>query len=339
MRFGTVCLWRDDRTAFEREVALADELGYAWICVGDSQSVYRELYVSLAIAAMHTSRARIGPLVTNPVTRHPAVTASAIATIDELSGGRAFLGIGNGDSAVRNLRHRPGTLAELERTIRAVQELTRGREVDLDGVEVHTRWARMGVPVYVTAEGPRTIRMAGRVADGVVLHTGTQPEIIADSLRILREGAEEAGRDPDEVDVWLFLKAGIANTREEALDGIRMGLAGSAHHAFRFTLEGKHVPEELQPAVRELVQRYETREHEVWDGQNRSLTDELGLTEYLADRFGLIGTPGKCIGRVRALEAAGIHQVVFAALGPEPYALIRRFGEEVLPEVGERATA
>lgn len=338
MQFGTVCLWRDDPQAFVREVELADTLGYDMINVGDSQSMYREVYVSLAVAALHTTRARLGPLVTNPVTRHPAVTASAIATIDELSGGRAMLGIGTGDSAVRNLRHRPGRLAELEAYVTSVQQLTRGNEVEFDGATVHTRWASRGVPVYVTAEGPRTIRMAGRVADGVVLHTGTHPDIIADSLRLLHEGADEAGRDPEDIDVWLFLKAGIGDSRDEAVDGIRMGLAGSAHHAFRFTLEGKHVPADLHPAIRELVERYETRQHEIWDGQNRSLTEELGLTDYLADRFGLIGTPTQCIERLRTLEQAGIKNIVLAALGPDPMNVIRRFGQEVFPHVRHTIT-
>lgn len=333
MKLATVCLWRDDPDAFVTEVGLADELGYDTICVGDSQSMYREVYVSLAVAAMHTSRARLGPMVTNPITRHPAVTASAIATIDELSGGRALLGIGTGDSAVRNIRHRPSTLAELETYVTAVQRLTAGEDVQYDGAAVHTRWASRSIPVYVTAEGPKTIRMAGRVADGVVLHTGTDPDIIADSLRLLHEGAADAGRDPTGIDVWLFLKAGIGDTRDDALAGIKMGLAGSGHHAFRFTLEGKHVPDELAPAVRELVHRYETQAHEIWDGANRDLTDELGLTDYLADRFGVIGTADECIERLRAVRDAGIDNVLIAALGPDPLAVVRRFGEDVLPEV------
>jgi 5,10-methylenetetrahydromethanopterin reductase len=333
MKLATVCLWRDDPDAFVTEVQDADALGYEMICVGDSQSVYREVYVSLAVAALHSSRARLGPMVTNPITRHPAVTASAIATIDELSGGRAIMGIGTGDSAVRNLRHRPATLAELERYVTAVQRLTRGEDIEYDGVSVHTRWASRPVPVYVTAEGPKTIRMAGRVADGVVLHTGTDPVIIADSLRLLHEGAAEAGRDPDDIDVWLFLKAGIGDTHEEAVDGIKMGLAGSAHHAFRFTLEGKHVPDALAPAVKELVHRYETQAHEVWDGANRHLTDELGLTDYLADRFGVIGTPNECIERLRAVQAAGIDNVLIAALGPDPLGVVRRFGHDVMPAI------
>ncbi|MDQ1396531.1 MAG: 5,10-methylenetetrahydromethanopterin reductase, partial [Acidimicrobiaceae bacterium] len=132
-KFGTVCLWRGDPEAYVREVEIADDVGYEMICGGDSQSVYRELYVSLAVAAVHTRRARLGPMVTNPITRHPAVTASAIASVDELSNGRAILGIGTGDSAIRNLGERAARLAELRAYIVALKGLLRGETVEWRG--------------------------------------------------------------------------------------------------------------------------------------------------------------------------------------------------------------
>lgn len=333
MRFGTVCLWRGDVDAYIAEVELADSLGYDMICGGDSQSVYREVYVGLAVAALNTDRARLGPMVTNPITRHPAVTASAIATIDDLSGGRAILGIGTGDSAIRNLGERAASLADLRAYVVALHGLLRGETVDWHGKAIHTSWVQRPVPIFITAEGPKTLELAGELADGVMMHTGTTPEIIADSIAHVHRGAERAGRDPEAIEIWAMLKGSVADTREAAVAAIRMGLAGSAHHAFRFGLEGKHVPEHLQAAVLELVERYDTRVHEVWDGANATISDELGITDYLADRFGLVGTPDECVERLQAIRDAGLRNLLVPALGPDPTAVLRRFATEVFPRV------
>jgi 5,10-methylenetetrahydromethanopterin reductase len=331
MKSGVICAWEESRADFVELVRLADRSGYALIGVSDS--IFRDTYVSLSLVALETERALIGPMVTNPVTRHPSVTANAISSVDELSAGRAFLGIGSGDSAVRSLQQRPSTVARLEQCVRALGSLTDGRQAELDGVVLQHAWAHRRVPVLVTAEGPRTLEMAGRVADGVVMHTGTDPAILTESLQAVHRGAREAGRDPADVEVWVFVKLGIADTREQAVEAIKMSLAASVNHAFRQSLEGKHVPDEHVPAIRELIRRYRTAAHVKADGANHSLTDELGLTDYLADRFGVVGTPQECLGRIRTLESAGVHGVVFGAFGRDPLGLVRRFGEEVLPEL------
>lgn len=331
MQSGVICAWTGERREFVDLVQLADELGYQLIGVSDS--IFRDTYVSLALAAVETQRALLGPMVTNPVTRHPAVTAAAISSIDELSSGRAFLGVGSGDSAVRSLSRSPATVAALEECVRAVGRLTEGLPAQVGEAAVQHRWARRRVPVFVTAEGSRTLQMAGRVADSVVLHTGNDPQVIAESVRHVHRGAKEAGRDPAAIAIWSFIKLGIADSRAEAVDGIKMSLAASVNHAFRYTLEGKHVPPEHVPGVQELIRRYRTSAHVEADGANHALTDELGLTDYLADRFGVVGTAGECVAQIRALEAAGVDGVVFGAFGRDPISLVRRFGDEVLPHL------
>lgn len=326
-----ICAWESDPETFLQLGREADRLGYSTIGVSDS--IFRDTYVSLALLARETTRARIGPMVTNPITRHPSVTANAISAVDDLSGGRAILGLGTGDSAVRSLLAKPATVDRLEQSVTAIRTLTRGQQATLDGAVLQHRWATRGVPVHVTAEGPRTLRMAGRVADGVVIHTAAQPEIVAESVAAVHEGAREAGRDPAEVDVWVFIKLGIADTREEAVDGIKMSLAASVNHSFRHSLEGKHIPEEHLPAIRELIARYQTQAHVEADGANHSLTDELGLTDYLADRFGVVGTPDQCLAQIRALGEVGVDGVIFGVFGRDPLGLVRRFGEEILPHM------
>jgi 5,10-methylenetetrahydromethanopterin reductase len=139
MRFGIIALPRSVQEAVE-DARLAEAAGFHWLGMADSQSVYRELYITAALCAAATSRIRIGPTVTNPVTRHPAVTAAAIATLDEVSNGRAFCGIGTGDSAVLNLGERPVSLARLRAYVEAVRRLLRRRDTEYLGRRVHLGW-------------------------------------------------------------------------------------------------------------------------------------------------------------------------------------------------------
>ena len=135
--FGTVFIANDSRTLAE-QVRRVEASGFSWIGIGDTQSLHREMYVCLAIAALNTKKARIGPLVTNPITRHPAGTASAIATLDELTEGRTFSGLGTGDTALVNLGQGPATVAKLRKYNMCVNELISGHEAEWDGGISHT---------------------------------------------------------------------------------------------------------------------------------------------------------------------------------------------------------
>ena len=155
----------------------AETAGFDLLYTGDIQSTHREAWSTLTLMATVTSRISLGPGVTNPVTRHPAVTAGAVATLDEISGGRAFLGLGTGDSAVRNLGLLPATLARTESYLDAVRSVLADGCAVWDGVEIAGRaWPRR-IPVLYSAHGPRSLRMAGRLADGVVAGVGTPPRV------------------------------------------------------------------------------------------------------------------------------------------------------------------
>src|SRR5581483_1762630 len=154
-----------------------EDAGFDWLGVADSQSVFRELYVALTLAVLHTRRLRLGPLVTNPLTRHLVVTASAMASVDEVAGGRAVLGLGSGDSAIHTIGAPPATLAGLEESIVTLGRLTAGETIErAGGAGRARRWrvhrATRRIPIYLAAEGPRTLELAGRVADGVIVGLG-----------------------------------------------------------------------------------------------------------------------------------------------------------------------
>jgi len=296
--------------------------------------VFRERYVALAVAARDTSRIRLGPLVTKPQTRHLVVTASAISSIDELSGGRAILGLGSGDSAIYTLGAPPATVAGLEEAVVTLGRLTSGALVERGGRKWQVRRSTRRVPVYLAAEGPRTLELAGRVADGVIVGLGLTPEVIGVSLAAIERGARAAGRKLEDLDVWWFAKTNVADTREAAVAPIRMALAASANHVFRFTLEGKAVPPDLHERIRGLQKEYDAHQHEIAGAVNADLTERWGLTEFLRDRFGIAGTPDDCVAQVRRAMAAGARQFIVTAFVPDVRTFMRRFMSEVAGGVG-----
>jgi len=319
-----------------REYAVAaDDSGFWGLGIGDSQSIYPDVYVRCAIAALETVNLHFGPWVTNSVTRHPAVTAGAISTVDQLSGGRAVLGIGTGDSALANLGLKPTSLRGLEEYVATVNALlTTGRAVwRSDAVQLDIgQLGRPKVPVYVAASGPRTLQLAGRIADGVVIGTGVLPEVAADALAHLRSGAEQAGRSVDNIDVWWLLMTNLAEDDGTALAEIENSLITYMNLAFRFTTEGKHLPAEFVAAVQTVHAEYRAMEHAKFgEGHHTRLARELGVTPYLRERFSLPGTPDGFVQRAQRLRAVGIDKIWLSMRAADKGRFLRLWNEAVRP--------
>jgi 5,10-methylenetetrahydromethanopterin reductase len=306
MKFGTIT-FAEDFDEYVRWLQTGESLGYDLLGYGDSQSLWADTYVALTVAASVTTRARIGPMVTNPVTRHPAVTAGAMASLQQLSGGRAVLGIGTGDSSLLNIGVKPARMAPFAEYCRAVKGLCAGEEVGWQGGTLRMQWRTARVPLWIAAEGPRMLHLAGQIADGVILASGITPDVITDTIGRIRAGAESAGRSLDELELWWLTKPYPADSEEAGWRDLQWTLAGSANHAFKFTFEGKLVPEHLHAPLRELMAGYAADTHaKVAKGShNASLVERLGLTEFLGRRFTLSGPPELIIERMREAAAHG----------------------------------
>jgi 5,10-methylenetetrahydromethanopterin reductase len=322
------------------EAALAEGCGFDLLGFVDSQSVYRELYVTMAACAGATSRARLFPAVSNPVTRHPAVSASAIASIDDLAPGRTDFGIGSGDSAVLNLRERPSRLADMREYVQAVRQLLQRGAASYTGRELGMSWsATHPIPLYISAEGPKTLELAGEIADGVVINPGLEPELIQQALDHIATGARRADRDPAGIDVRLIARVNVCADREAGIREIAMELASSAHHVFRFTTEGKQVPTRLLDAVGRVQSQYVPAEHERNTGANARVVErEPELLDYLADRFAVVGSPEQCAERVVNMIGAGVSSILFTGFVTDRGTLIQALGTQVIPAV-RRAVA
>ncbi len=264
--------------------------GFDLLGIADSQSICRDVYVTLAMCAANTERLRFGPRVITPLTRHPAVAACAAATLEELAPGRTMVAIGSGDSAAFNLGLKPASLAEL-----------------------------------------KTLHLAGKIADGVVIRTGITPDIIRDSIAHVHAGAREAGRDPSSIDMWWWPDVNIAKSYSEAVSEITMSLAAAGNHMTRFTTEGKHIPPELLPKLQELGKRYVFEEHVAVGSANCRLIEELGLVDFLAERFAIVGTQADCIKKLEAAAEAGARQIWIGLHFGEKYRFMREWAEKIIP--------
>src|SRR5215216_5300715 len=190
----------------ERTVALtrqAEAAGFSAGWVFDSHVLWRDPYPLLTLMAQATERMRLGTCVTNPATREPSVTASALATLDELSDGRMDLGIGRGDSARRVLGKPPTTMAELEQAIRVIRALVAGETIEYEGTELRFPWTSgWDLPVWVAGYGPMALAMTGRVAD---------PDLIEWFVGQVRAAETAAGRPSGSVRVQAAAPAHVGD--------------------------------------------------------------------------------------------------------------------------------
>lgn len=309
----------DSLDTFTALVPRVDDLGFAMLGVGDSQSLYEDVYIKSTLAALNSRRIRIGPYVTNPFTRHPAVSACAAATLNEVSGGRAFLGIGGGDSAVHNIGMKPATLRETAEYVEAVRALYRDGSTEYQGRPVLFSWTRRAVPLYVAAAGPKTLRMAGRVADGVVVGTGLLPENIASALSDIEAGARESGRRIEDLDIWWHVMGSLDDDPVRALEDIKHSLTTFARTTFAKNPSRADLPAEFHEPMRRIAESYNPKAHLSGGAGNEyaRLLDACGMTAYLARRFGLAGDPASVRQQAAEAHAAGARQLMIGVRHPD----------------------
>ena len=202
-----------------------DALGFDHLWLTDSSLHARNSYTYLALAAMRSTRLTLGTAVTNPLTRHPAITAAAAATVDEISDGRMILGIGAGDRPLLALGMKPASVDSLRASIGAIRALWGGGHVDVEDAafslrDAHLRFpARPDIPIFISASGPRMLELAGEIADGVILLVGLFPEALAWALEHIDRGADKGGRDRPHIAVFAY--GAIDDDEDRALESAR----------------------------------------------------------------------------------------------------------------------
>lgn len=336
MKFGSPRFARD-LNEFREWSVLAEAVGLDVIGYGDSSNLWIDPFVALTTAAEHTHRVRLVTTVTNPVTRHPAVMASAFSGLQQTSRGRAVMGIGAGDSALLNLGLGPASLLSLERYVSCFQALTSGEDASYQGKTVRLEWPVERTPVWIAANGERTLRLGGRIADGVITHLGTDEASVREAIRHVHAGAREAGRDPSSVEIWWMVQPLISPTEESGWKEMRFVLAGIANHVFRSTFSGKAVPPEFHDGLQALQREYRPDQHadpRFAEGHNAQLVDRYGLLEFLGRRFTACGPPEQIAASFRAMAEWGADNLLLIQVVEDRISALRYFAEQVFPLVG-----
>jgi 5,10-methylenetetrahydromethanopterin reductase len=327
--------------AFAADVRRAESLGWDAALQPDSQLRRRDTYVLLAAAARATERIDLGVLLANPVNRHPSVTASSIATIDELAPGRVLLGWGVGDTAVRLAGLRPARVAELEASTRLMRRLLDGEAVEVGAARPARLPHHRPVPIWIAAGGPRTLRMAGGTADGVFIRVGTHAANIATAVDAIRAGAKDAGRDPARVRLGAIFHTVLVDDPRRAFVMAKSMAAGYYEYSPRLF---------DPPGLRWTGPDPEALKHEgqVWPDFHHAPDLEASgrvvdfLPDEAADAFALRGGPAEISDQlVRALKNASAefdHVVLHPIPNPPTpdegeQGYMARVAREVLPPV------
>ena len=267
-----------------RHVQLAEKVGFDSVWVIDSQLLCRELFVTLAALVAGTSRIKVATGVTQPRTRHPSVTASALATLHEMSGGRILTGIGTGFSSLRTLGMPASKMSEFEQFVSTVRSLLRDEMVTFEkGVQGKITWLDRptGIPIFGACSGPKMTKLIAGIADGVILLQGIAPDLIERAASWLAEGAETAGRPMDSLEVACWVPLGMDADSLKARDQVRGRVAGAIMQVNPDWFEGAE-----REAVIHVQTTYQDFKHAA------STADHAGIIpDRLIDRYAIAGEP------------------------------------------------
>lgn len=319
----------EDYLAFVRR---AEDLGFDPLLFSDTVSLshfhVRDPFVLMGLVAGATRRAGLGTGVTTPFTRHPSVVANAFGSIDDaIAPRRTFVGVGSGDTAVYLIGKRAARLAEMRAFLTVLRALLDGDPVEFEGATLRSNWRKPDLPIYLAADGPKMMALAGELADGLILGAGTTPEVLSWARARLAEGEGRVGRPAGSTPLWLDLIVSVGEDREAVRRAIRPRLCNRANHNFRVAFHG--VPEEHLPGVKAF------REHYDESDVGAKTRNAERITDYIVDRFAIAGTPADLVERFEGLHAAGVETVIVAMPFrlEERYAIIETIAREVMPRV------
>jgi 5,10-methylenetetrahydromethanopterin reductase len=302
----------------------AEELGYDGIFLGESHLSSIDSFQTLASCAMITKRLLLGIAVTNMVFRHPTVLAGAAASLNEISQGRAILGLGTGDGPVYSQGLKATPLKQFEEGVRLIRHLVQGNPATFPTGKIGIGFTiNQPAPIYVSAEGPKGLQLAGRSADGVILGTGFDLKVFDWAKGKIREGTMAAGRKENDVAIIAAGMLCVRDDGDEARRIVRNRIANRAHHNFRFTYET--VPPEELAGVKRFMAGFD-----VMKPMEERVDPDL-VNDYLVRRFSIAGTPTECIERIEELKATGVEHLMLTPARKVYNETVEAFAAKVIP--------
>lgn len=306
---------------------LADRKGFEAMWFIDFQLGMKDVYTAMNLAALASENLHIGSAVTNLVTRHPTVTANATAALDELSEGKAMLGLGAGWSAVYGAGGVPSKLPDLRSGIEQFRELFTGQERELFGTTVQLAAAQRQIPIYLAVSQPGMLRLCGETCDGAVLMGAADPDFCNWQLNYIYQGLEKAGRDRSELTIDLVVTMSVDEDEEKALNDVR---AWATSQAATFDV-WKRMPsawERFRAEFSAANSGYHLVDH---------LSRHAGHKKVVSDEFvrsvAIAGTQEQCVARLRDLTELDIDRITFALLSGGRERRLVELAETIIPAV------
>ena len=320
----------DDSPRLIESVQAAERAGYRRAWLNDAHTLWQDVYVHMTRVLDATAAISVGSGVTNLVTRHFSVAASAHGTLAQIHPGRVVLGLGRGDASVHTMGVAPMATAEFARQTRLVRGLLRGEPVSaVEGTEFRIRWLGGDpVPIMIGATGPRNLYLAGGVADIVQLEVGVTDAAVRWGIEQVRAGAEDAGRAPDAVEISTVCAMWVSDELDEARARCRWAAESAANHIEEVMRRPGHgMPEEMTSVVER--RRAAAHRHDFDSHLDSSEATTTFLTDELIDNFAIAGPAARCRERLQALARLGVSEVASGFLNGE-LDQIRRVGAEVI---------
>jgi probable F420-dependent oxidoreductase len=314
----------------------AETYGFTHVWTFDSHILWQEPFPIYTQILANTRKVTVGTMVTNPATRDWTVTASVFATLNEMFGNRTVIGIGRGDSAVRVINGKPTSLATLRDSVHVIRELVNGRGVEYRGSRIQFRWAsKSRAEVWVAGYGPKALKLIGEVGDGFILQLA-DPDITAWTIGAVRNAAEEAGRDPDDVMICVAAPAYVTDDLDHARDQCRWfgGMVGNhvADIVARYG-DASDVPTALTDYIKGR-EGYDYNQH----GQAGNVHTEF-VPDDIVDRFCILGPVEEHVRRLEELKALGAHQFAVYLQHDAKDETLRAYGEKVIPAIADTVRA
>lgn len=328
MDFGVVFQCDPPASAVVDLARKAEEAGFGYVWTFDSHLLWQEPFVIYSQILAATERVVVGPMVTNPGTRDWTVIASQFATLNEMFGNRTICGIGRGDSALRTLGAKPGTIDEMKQCVDVVRALARGETVEYRGQQLKFAWVENGaLDVWVAAYGPKALAATGQVGDGYILQLA-DPDIAEWMITAVRRSAEEAGRDPAAIKFCVAAPAYVGEDLEHQREQTRWfgGMVGNhvADIVARYGTSGA-VPKALTDYI-EGRKGYDYAQH----GRAGNIHTDF-VPDEVVDRFCILGPVDNHLARLSELKSLGVDQFAVYLQHDAKEETLAAYGKDIIP--------
>ena len=318
---------REDLKSVGESARLCEDNGFEVLWFIDHQLGMKDVYAAMNVAALNTGKIEIGSAVTNLVTRHPTVTANATTALDELSDGRALLGLGAGWIAVHSIGQDQSKMAELRKWIPNFRHLFSGNKFELDGSSLQLATARRQIPIFLAASQPRMLEISGEFCDGTILMGAADPDFCRWQLEYIYAGLRKANKERKDFTIDLVITASIDDDIEQALSDVRAWATSQAAQFPRW----KELPEEWEKYRDEFVlarEKYEFKDHLSLRAQHKNL-----ISNDMVQNVAIAGDLDYCVHRLREIAKLDIDRITFALLSGGRKRRINQLANELIPRM------